>query len=284
MKNIASWNGKKYAVIGRRLPGCIYYNTTMLKNAGITETPQQLAAKNKWTWNDLKNMARKLTKDTNLDGKPDIYGFGTETDFMFPLSRGVDIVKVNGTNATLNIDDQIWRSSLLFYYDGINKDKIFTPVRWLIKDEFLNGNIAMCYSFASTGEYLNSKGFTTWDVAPFPKYATTDAAYIGSSNSDGFGVAAGATNPIGGIAFGEFRYNQDIKKGITVGSAMGFTEEQKQILLGIENRISWLYGYGMEDSFCQSFGNFMRANGDFTALMEQMRPTWNKNISDTLKK
>ena len=31
------------------------------------------------------------------------------------------------------------------------------------------------------------------------------------------------------------------------------------------------------------FGNYMRKNGDFTALMEEMRPIWQKNLDDTLK-
>lgn len=283
MENFTSWQDGTYAVIGRRLPSCIFYNTNMLKNSTIGKTPKELAEKNEWTWDALKTMARQLVVDNDRDGKPDVYGFGTECDFIFPLSRGTDIIKmVNGT-ATLNIDDQVWRDSLLFYYDGINKDKIFTPVRWGIAQEFINGNVAMIFAPASTAATLQSKNMTDWDIAPFPKYSTTDENYIGYINSDGFGVAAGAKNPVGGLAFGEYRYNFYTEQGVTEGSAVGLSESQKELLRSVENRVTWLYGYGMESSFCQSFGNYMRANGDFTALMEEMRPTWQKNLNDTLK-
>lgn len=81
----------------------------------------------------------------NKDGKPDVYGFGTELEFIFPLAQGTDIVKFKNGNPSLNIDDETWRSSLLYYYDGINKDKVFSPVRWGMWEEFANGNVAMYY-------------------------------------------------------------------------------------------------------------------------------------------
>lgn len=283
MNNITVWEGKKYAVIGKRNPGVLYYNKTMLKNAMITDTPAKLAAANKWTWNDLKNMARKLTVDSNRDGKPDVYGFGTELEFIFPLSKGTDIVKLEKGKPTLNIDDEDWRSALLFYYDGVNKDKIFTPVRWSIWEEFANGNVAMYYGTAGEAEKILNKGMKDWDIAPFPKPDATAGSYVGYNSSDGFGVAVGAANPIGGMAFGEYQYNYYTQKSMKGESKSLFTKEQQKIFDSLENRVTLLYGYGMEDTFCQAFGNYMRKNGDFTALMEEMRPIWQKNLDDTLK-
>ena len=200
-----TWQGKKYAIIGKRSPGVLYYNTTMLKNAAVAKAPAQLAQENKWTWKDLKDMARRLTVDKNKDGKPDVYGFGTELEFIFPLAQGTDIVKFKNGNPSLNIDDETWRSSLLYYYDGINKDKVFSPVRWGMWEEFANGNVAMYYGPAGEAEKLLNKGMKNWDIAPFPKANSGDASYIGYSSSDGFGVPAGAKNAIGGIAFGEYQ-------------------------------------------------------------------------------
>ena len=283
MNNLTSWEGKRYAIIGKRAPGVLYYNTTMLKNAMITDTPTKLAKENKWTWQDLKDMARKLTQDTNKDGKPDIYGFGTELDFIFPLSAGTDIVKINNGKPTLNIDDETWRKALLFYYDGVNKDKIFTPTRWSVWEEFANGNVAMYYGTSGEAEKIVNKGMKNWDIAPFPKANASDANYVGYNNSDGFGIANGAKNPVGGVAFGEYQYNYYIKKNKENPGPSLFTEEQNKMMDSLENRVTLLYGYGMEDSFCQAFGNYMRKNGDFTALMEEMRPIWQKNLDETLK-
>lgn len=285
MDNVTVWEGKKYAIIGKRSPGVVFYNTTMLKNAGIAakDMPYELWKRNEWTWDTLKTMARTLTVDKNKDGKPDVYGFGTETEFIFPLARGTDIVKNGGGKATLNIDDENWRSSLLFYYDGVNKDKIFTPVRWSIWEEFANGNVAMYYGVVGDADKLLTKGMKNWAIAPFPKYRKNDKSFVGHCTSDGFGVATGAKNPIGGIAFGEFQYNYYKKQSQSGTSTKIFTQEQSDMMESIESRISWLYGYGMEDSFCQAFGNYMRKNGDFSALMEEMRPIWQKNLDDTLK-
>ena len=283
MDNVTTWQGKKYAIIGKRSPGVLYYNTTMLKNAAVAKAPAQLAQENKWTWKDLKDMARRLTVDKNKDGKPDVYGFGTELEFIFPWAQGTNIVKFKNGNPSLNIDDETWRSSLLYYYDGINKDKVFSPVRWGMWEEFANGNVAMYYGPAGEAEKLLNKGMKNWDIAPFPKANSGDASYIGYSSSDGFGVPAGAKNAIGGIAFGEYQYNYYTKKSEAGTSKKIFTEAQQKIMDSLENRITWLYGYGMEDSFCQSFGNYMRKNGDFSALMEEMRPIWQKNLDDTLK-
>lgn len=283
MDNITAWKGKKYAIIGKRGPAVLYFNTTMLKNAAIKDTPLKLYEQDKWTWSELKTMARKLTVDKNADGKPDVYGFGTELDFIFPLAQGTDIVKIENGNPKLNIDDEAWRSALLFYYDGVNKDKIFSPVRWGMCDEFAKGNVAMYYGLSGDAERINAKGMKNWDVAPFPKAKSGDKSYIGYCSSDGFGVATGAKNGIAGIAFGEYQYNYYTKQSEEGTTKSVFTEAQSKMMEKLENRITWLYGYGMEDSFCQSFGNYMRKNGDFTALMEEMRPIWQKNLDDTLK-
>lgn len=283
MDNISAKDGKKYAVMGKRAPSVLYYNTTMLKNAAIVNTPTKLFEQDKWTWTELKNMARKLTVDTNKDGKPDIYGFGTELEYIFPLAQGTDIIKMNKGKATLNIDDQVWRSSLLFYYDGINKDKIFSPVRWGMWEEFANNKVAMYFGPSGESEKILNKGMKNWDIAPFPKAKSTDKEYIGSSTTDGFGVATGAKNAVGGLAFGEYQMNYYTKLGQSSSAKKIFTDAQTKMMKKIESRITWLYGYGMEDSFCQSFGNYMRKNGDFTALMEEMRPIWQKNLDDTLK-
>jgi multiple sugar transport system substrate-binding protein len=52
----------------------IYYRPSLFKAAGITELPQ--------TWEQLRQVARKLTRDTNGDDRPDQHGI------LLPLGRG----------------------------------------------------------------------------------------------------------------------------------------------------------------------------------------------------
>lgn len=57
-------------------PALQYYNTALFTNAGVPD-PNQLIATNKWNWDTYVDVGRKLTKDTNGDGKPDIYAINT---------------------------------------------------------------------------------------------------------------------------------------------------------------------------------------------------------------
>jgi ABC-type glycerol-3-phosphate transport system substrate-binding protein len=46
----------------------LFYNRKLFKKAGVSSLPAN--------WNEFIEVARKLTIDTNNDGRPDIYGFG----------------------------------------------------------------------------------------------------------------------------------------------------------------------------------------------------------------
>lgn len=52
----------------------IYYRPSLFKAAGITELPK--------TWDEFRQVAKKLTRDTNGDGKPDQHGM------LLPLGKG----------------------------------------------------------------------------------------------------------------------------------------------------------------------------------------------------
>ena len=50
----------------------LYYNKDMFDAAGVAYPTD------KWTWNDLRETAKKLTRDKNVDGKTDQCGFWAE--------------------------------------------------------------------------------------------------------------------------------------------------------------------------------------------------------------
>ena len=51
----------------------VYYNVNMLDNAGVNPPPASWES-DKFTWNDMIEMARKLTVDANGDGTPERWG------------------------------------------------------------------------------------------------------------------------------------------------------------------------------------------------------------------
>lgn len=66
--------------------GGIFYNKTMFKKAGIDiNEPYELQKSNLWTWDKFEEYCKKLTKDTDLDGKTDQYAMAGHPMQYLPL-------------------------------------------------------------------------------------------------------------------------------------------------------------------------------------------------------
>ncbi|WJH34693.1 sugar ABC transporter substrate-binding protein [Paenibacillus sp. CC-CFT747] len=77
-------NGKVYGIPHGINPVALAYNKKMFTDAGVP-----LPTDN-WTYQDMIDTAKKLTKDTNGDGKPDQYGFAASaaiTQGWYPWAR-----------------------------------------------------------------------------------------------------------------------------------------------------------------------------------------------------
>ncbi len=120
----------------------IFYRPKLFEQAGITELPK--------TWEDLKEVAKKLTIDRNGDGKPEQYGmlipFGKGewtvfTWFPFLLSSNGTIVENNRPNL-INpgaiAATQFWQD---FLTEGSGKLSI--PERGYEEGDFIAGRVAM---------------------------------------------------------------------------------------------------------------------------------------------
>ena len=63
------YKGKTYAYATEFAPQLLYYNRKLFDQAGVAYP------NGNWTWDDLAKAAKKLTLDTDNDGRIDIYGF-----------------------------------------------------------------------------------------------------------------------------------------------------------------------------------------------------------------
>ncbi|WP_377474985.1 MAG: ABC transporter substrate-binding protein [Microcoleus anatoxicus] len=120
----------------------IFYRPKLFKAAGITELPK--------TWEELREVSKKLTIDRDSDGKPEQYGmlipFGkgewtTFTWFPFLLSANGQIIENNRPNlmnpgAIKAI--QFWQDLLK---DG--SATLSMPERGYEEDDFISGRVAM---------------------------------------------------------------------------------------------------------------------------------------------
>lgn len=66
--------------------GGIFYNKNMFKKAGIDkDEPYELQKRNQWTWDKFEEYCKKLTKDTDGDGKTDQYAMAGFSMQYLPL-------------------------------------------------------------------------------------------------------------------------------------------------------------------------------------------------------
>lgn len=108
---------------------CMFYNRDLLKECGINDDLEQLVKEGKWTFDKFREIALATTKDTNNDGKTDIYGVLQDG----PYPAGYGFVAANG-GKLLNIDKNGKVSvaftepnilkALNFYNDLVNKDHV----------------------------------------------------------------------------------------------------------------------------------------------------------------
>lgn len=120
----------------------IFYRPKLFQAAGITETPK--------TWEELRQVAKKLTIDRNGDRRPEQYGMllplGKQewtvfSWFPFLLSAGGEVV----TDNKPNLLDRGAISALQFWKD-LMKDGSATlspPERGYEEDAFITGRVAM---------------------------------------------------------------------------------------------------------------------------------------------
>jgi len=160
-----TWKGKLYALPykGHSGPSLIWYNKEMLAKEGITE----LAPK---TYEELIEIAKKFTKDTDGDGKTDIWGYlyaghgGWEVTGHL-RGWGVDPVspRFGATKAELNGEKQV--AALTLLHEIIHKHKVCPlPGSLDFQQIFVAGAAAMRnnYLTASGDQKAIGDRFTQW--------------------------------------------------------------------------------------------------------------------------
>ncbi|AFY35246.1 ABC transporter substrate-binding protein [Calothrix sp. PCC 7507] len=155
----------------------IFYRPKLFKAAGITETPK--------SWEELRQVAKKLTIDRNGDRRPEQYGIllplgkGEWTVFSwfpFLLSAGGEVVTNNQPNLT-----NPGAIAALELWENLLKDgsaMLSPPERGYEEDAFLSGRVAM--QITGPWTYI-TKSNVDYDVFPIPANARP-ATVTGTGN------------------------------------------------------------------------------------------------------
>lgn len=80
VKDMMTFKGNVYGMsVGRMEPRLgIFFNKRLFEEAGLDkDLPYDLQKKGEWTWDKFEELCKKLTRDTNNDGKPDTYALAS---------------------------------------------------------------------------------------------------------------------------------------------------------------------------------------------------------------
>jgi multiple sugar transport system substrate-binding protein len=170
----------------------LFYNKDMFDAAGLAYPTAD------WTWDDLRAAAKKLTRDTNGDGKTDQYGFifdqwDMEVGWSEALwSYGGDIISADHTKTL--IGEPAARQAWQVLYDMVFVDQSVPDANTIGQygGDLFQANVA---AMTPMGHWAvpgyNTGGFA-YDVVPMPK---GPASRVTSVNSAGFVVAKASKHP-----------------------------------------------------------------------------------------
>lgn len=172
------WGDGQYAMPFNKSMMVLYYNVGMFEEAGL-EVPT--------TWDEWADAAKKLTKDTDGDGEPDVYGIvfanDLSTDIAPWLKQAGGATMSEETNE-LYFDTPETKEAIEFL-NGMFQSKV---ARLAGEDQNANvplqqGRAAMCVASTSALPYIESdtlEGITI-DAAALPGYKTDDQLYYGTN-------------------------------------------------------------------------------------------------------
>ncbi len=162
-------------------PMGLYYNTRLFEKAGIVDAAGK--AKPPADWDEFVQAARKLTKDTNEDGRTDQWGFvftWQRTNFItFAAQFGGGILSPDGKSCAM--DSPQTREALRRMHDLIYKYKVAPKPEgvdaWLA---FRQGKAAMALEGLYMVTSLEEQKSLSFAGAPVPQFGPERGVWGGS--------------------------------------------------------------------------------------------------------
>lgn len=159
----------------------LYYNTKLFKQAGIVD--EQGNAKPSRTFDEFLDAARRMTKDTNGDGRIDQWGFvftwQRSNWFTIASQFGATILTPNGKRSALDSPQNL--KALQLMHDLIYKYRVAPKPEgvdaWLA---FRQGKAAMALEGVYMMASLQEQKGLPFAAAPAPQFGPIKAAWGGS--------------------------------------------------------------------------------------------------------
>jgi multiple sugar transport system substrate-binding protein len=191
-----------------------YYNVAMFKQLGL---PLPTAD---WDWAAFMRAAKALTRDTNGDGKTDVYGLGFEPTLIrlvpFVWQAGGDLVDNLAAPKRFTLDTPAALEALEFVRSW-STSKVVPPLVDNKSEDhesrFARGGLGMVLHSRRYTATLRGVPNLDWDVAPLPRHK--QAATV--LHADAYCMAKGSANKDAAFRFVEFALG-DVGAGIVARS------------------------------------------------------------------
>jgi multiple sugar transport system substrate-binding protein len=175
------YQGRRYGLPLDVHPWGLYYNKQLFKEAGIVDA--QGNAKPPATWDEFLDAAKRMTKDTDGDGRPDQWGFvftfQRNNALTFLYQHGADLISEDGKRATLDTPEVIAAVSkmrdLIYRYKVAPKPEGVDA--WLA---FRQGKVGMALEGIYMLASLEEQTGLPYAGAPTPQFGTVRQAWAGS--------------------------------------------------------------------------------------------------------
>lgn len=183
--DVATVDGRIYGIPSIASTRVLVYRDDLLQQAGLP-VPK--------TWEDLRKAAKAMTKDTNGDGKIDVYGFAFCSSseavrgpqefgvFLYSVDHGRLAVQKDGKWVPGFTVDQV-EKVFQFYYDLMFVDQCVPPysIGWEWGDldpAFSTGTVAMVQDGSWMQQRIDGGDHSeSWKTASFP-YCTNPSTYM----------------------------------------------------------------------------------------------------------
>ncbi|ERI93723.1 ABC transporter, solute-binding protein [Clostridiales bacterium oral taxon 876 str. F0540] len=171
-----TFGDKTYAVPFNKSMMVLYYNEDMLKERGV-EVPK--------TWDEFKEASKKLTVDSNNDGKPEVYGVAFENNISTDIGiwvrqAGGEVIDEKSDKINFNTPETKTAIDLI---NGMiqNKTATLAGEDKNANNTLIKGKAAMCVASTSAIPYIKSGMKAKWFAAPLPTNKEQAQLYYGTN-------------------------------------------------------------------------------------------------------
>lgn len=166
-----SWKGIRYGMPVGIYTDAVFYNKDLLDQAGLPEPPHSYDDPS-WTWDKYVNYAKKITRDTNGDGTPEIWGMdGVGNTLVFLRSFGAEQFSADLRTALFDSPQMKTGFEYLqsLYRNGLTPTYQQRVAQALGGVGFPTGKVGMLIDFTSRYRNLIDLPRLNWDLAAKPR-------------------------------------------------------------------------------------------------------------------